>query len=249
MNKNKNENGFAHLMLILLVTGVLSLIGFASWRVIKSLNTKSDAKVSNTTKSESATNITAEAVLKDSKATVAVETVNTSAPTVTKNTTKTPTPVTSKPSATAAANCGGAIYNGTNTAFMGTETYLATKKFKAALEFAGLTSIVDGKNTVVFTMTDSIFDSLSIAQKEYMNLSPENMRSVLGWHIITSCQTYASVFKNATAPITLQTLNGPVTYTTSGHGKVEAAEIAIWDWFTINGAVHYITGFIKPPQI
>ncbi|HUP26558.1 MAG TPA: fasciclin domain-containing protein [Candidatus Limnocylindrales bacterium] len=142
----------------------------------------------------------------------------------------------------------------TNSGYLQTNSYGETNKLYAALQFAGLLSAIDAKQVVVFAPNDYIFDNkLTATQLAWMNQSPENMRSVLGWQIVTSCITWDGVNPVKDKPlgqaVTLNTLNGPVTYIHGGPGKVENADIAIWDWFTSNGSVTFITDFIKPPQV
>ncbi len=141
----------------------------------------------------------------------------------------------------------------TNSAYLQTNSYSPTTKVYAALQFAGLLTAVDAKQTVFFAPNDYMFDNLTTAQKAWMNQSPENMRSVLGWHIVTSCITWDGVNpikdKPNTTLMTLNTLNGPVTFTFNNHGELDGVPVAIWDWFTSNGSVTFITDFIKPPQV
>ena len=124
----------------------------------------------------------------------------------------------------------------------------------AAIEFAGLKSQVDGKQVIVLTPNDYVFENkLTPSQLAWMNQSPANMKSVIGWHIITQCITYNGLNptkdKASGTTISLTTLNGPITFTQTGYGKFENAEIAIWDFFTENGAVTFVTNFVKPPQV
>lgn len=138
----------------------------------------------------------------------------------------------------------------TNAQYLNTNAYGETNELYDALQFAGLLDEVDTKQYVVFAPNDYAFNNLSAAQLAWMNQSPENMRSVLGWQIATSCITYDGVnpVKNATGLVTIQTLNGTVTYYPGSPGKIENTSVAIWDWFTSNGSVTFV-GFIKPPQI
>jgi hypothetical protein len=174
-----------------------------------------------------------------------------------KTTTEQPTTKT-----TAATNCLPANptqYQTTQTGkytseYLQTNSYGDTAKLYSALQFAGLIDKVNKNQVVVFAPTDSIFtNKITPTQLAWMNQSPENMKSVLGWQIVIGCITWDGVNpvkdKEAGATVTLNTLNGPVTYTHGGQGKVENAQIAIWDWFTSNGSVTFITDFIKPPQV
>jgi cytoskeletal protein RodZ len=169
---------------------------------------------------------------------------------------KTTTPTKTTTQATQKLGCGpdGSSGSGTTTGYLGTNSYAETKKMLAAIEFAGLTSQVNGKQVVVLTPNDYVFENkLTSTQLAWMNQSAANMKSVIGWHIVTECITYAGLNptkdKAAGATITLKTLNGTITYTQTGYGKFENAEIAIWDFFTENGAVTFVTGFVKPPQV
>ncbi|HSW37060.1 MAG TPA: fasciclin domain-containing protein [Candidatus Saccharimonadales bacterium] len=137
----------------------------------------------------------------------------------------------------------------TNSSYLTTNSYGDTKQFYDGLNFAGLLPIVDSPQTVVFAPNDYVWDNyLTSAQKTFMNQSPENMRSVLGWHIITGCVIYHHQMDEVNYTMTLTTLNGTVTYTPQDIGALDNVDVAIWDWFTSNGAVHFITGFIRPPS-
>ncbi len=126
--------------------------------------------------------------------------------------------------------------------------YANTVKFSNAINFAGLQSIVDAKKTVVFAIDDYAFNQLSASQLAFMNASPANMKSILGWHVITSCVIWHHNMNAVKSPITLNTLNGAVTYYPGSPGKINNTSMAIWDWYTSNGAVHIISGFIAPPS-
>lgn len=101
-------------------------------------------------------------------------------------------------------------------------------------------------------MDDAVWDDLTTSQQAWMNASPSNMASVLGWQVITSCITFDGVnpIKNMAngATRTVNTLNGPITYTqiNNGQGTFGSATVAMWDWFTSNGSVT-LAGFVNPP--
>lgn len=140
----------------------------------------------------------------------------------------------------------------TNSAYLLSNSYSTTAKMHAALQFAGLLSAVDAKQVVVFTPNDWVFDNkLTSTQMAWMNQSPTNMRSVIGWHVATSCITYDGLnpIKGKAGAVSVNTLNGPVTYMPGGTGKIDNAPIAVWDWFTSNGSVTFVTDFIKPPIV
>jgi hypothetical protein len=142
--------------------------------------------------------------------------------------------------------------NMTNAQYLQTNSYADTSKFYDALEFAGLLDTVNRKQHVVLAMSDGAWNNLTQAQRDWMNASPTNMRSVLGWQITTSCITYkgANPTKDMAAGTTqvVNTLNGSITFTAGGMGKFENTPVYIWDWYTSNGAVTF-SGFIRPPQI
>lgn len=181
--------------------------------------------------------------------------VTTPVKTPTKAPVATPAPVTTPVNTTNCLPANPSVYATyhtgiTNSAYLQTNSYGETNKMYAALQFAGLLSAVDAKQVVVFAPNDYTFDNkLSAAQQTWMNQSPDNMKSVIGWQVVTGCVTYDGInpTKDITGSITLTTLNGPVNFSAGGIGKVENASIAIWDWFTSNGAVTFITDFVKPP--
>jgi len=142
----------------------------------------------------------------------------------------------------------------TNSQYLQTNGYGDTTKLYAALQFAGLIDTVNSKQYVVFAPDDWVFDNkLTAAQLAWMNQSPANMRAVLGWQIATSCITWAGVnpVENlaTSTKVTVNTLNGPVTYTHGGPGTLGNAGIAIWDWFTSNGSVTFVTDFVDKSAI
>lgn len=139
-----------------------------------------------------------------------------------------------------------------NMGYLATNSYSNTTKMKAAIEFAGLTTQANAKYAVVLTPNDYSFDNkLTATQWAWMNASPANMKSVLGWHITTECITYDGVnpTKGKTGTMSVQTVNGTITYSAGGIGKFESANVAIWDWFTSNGSVTFMSDFVKKPSI
>lgn len=174
------------------------------------------------------------------------------------------TPVSNTPSAPNTTNClpsnPSKYYlthsQKTNSQYLQTNSYVDTSKLYAGLQFAGLINTINTKQYVVLAMSDTAWDSLTQAQRTWMNASPANMKSVLGWQIITTCFTWkgvnpASELATGTTK-TVMTLNGPVTFTANGPngtglGTFDSGRVGIWDWFTSNGAVT-IAGFVRPPQ-
>jgi hypothetical protein len=141
----------------------------------------------------------------------------------------------------------------TNSQYLQTNGYANTAKLYAGLQFAGLLDTVNRKQHVVLTIADGAWDNLSQAQRDWMNASPANMRSVLGWQVITSCITYKGVnpTKDMAAGTTqvVNTLNGSITYTAGGSmGKFENAPVYMWDWYTSNGTVTF-SDFVRPPVV
>ncbi len=140
----------------------------------------------------------------------------------------------------------------TNSQYLQTNGYANTARLYAAFQFAGLINTINSKQYVVLAMDDSQWNSLTQTQLDWMNASPANMRSVVGWQVITSCITWDGVnpVKNlpSGATQTVNTLNGPVTFTSgaNGLGTFGNGSVAIWDWFTSNGSVT-IAGFVKTP--
>lgn len=142
----------------------------------------------------------------------------------------------------------------TNSQYLQTNGYVNTTKLYAALQFAGLIDTINSKQYVVLAMDDSAWNNFTQAQLNWMNASPANMRSVLGWQVVTSCITWNGVnpVKDMTvgATRTVTTLNGAVTYThnTDGLGTFGNGKVGIWDWFTSNGSVT-IAGFVDTSSI
>ncbi|TAH32872.1 hypothetical protein EYC59_05610 [Candidatus Saccharibacteria bacterium] len=142
----------------------------------------------------------------------------------------------------------------TNSQYLQTNSYVNTSKMYAALQFAGLIDTVNSKQYVVLAMDDTQWSSFTPTQLKWMNASPANMKSVIGWQVITSCITWDGVSpvkdmaNNATR--TVGTLNGTVTYThgNGGLGTFGNGRVAIWDWFTSNGSV-VIAGFVNTSAI
>ena len=142
----------------------------------------------------------------------------------------------------------------TNSQYLQTNSYVTTTKFYAALQFAGLLDTINSKQYVVLAMDDSGWNKFTQAQLNWMNASPANMKSVIGWQVITSCITWDGInpVKNMTigATRTVNTLNGAVTYThnTGGLGAFGNGKVGIWDWFTSNGSVT-VAGFVNTASI
>ena len=134
-------------------------------------------------------------------------------------------------------------------AVLNANSYSSTKKMHDAIEFAGLTASANSPKTVILAPNDYVFSTLTKAQTDFMNASPANMKSVIGWHIVTSCVVWGGQMDSAKSNITMNTINGPVTWSPEYHGKVNGVDMAIYDFFTSNGAIHFITGFIKPPAL
>lgn len=275
----KTHSGFAHIILVAALTAALvAAAGIGVWRVQAQIShnkavtqaaankqklllaTKAASKATTAPKSLETPPLTAVPAPSASTKAVAAttKTSSISSPHTTTTIVPTPAPITAPVPIVNTTSCmpadaslfEKAMATTLTSAYLGPGGYSPTIKFRAALNYAGLLSTVDNAKVVVFAPNDYSYDnSLSVAQLAYMNQSPANMRSVIGWHIITSCVIWHGNIQNVKSTITLQTLNGAVTYTPGGTGKIEAAEIAMWDWFTTNGAVHYITAFIHPPQI
>jgi hypothetical protein len=199
--------------------------------------------------------------------TTAQPTTGQTTPTPTKTTTKqttttTPTVTTTPTPAPNTTNClppnpsKYATYyvSMTNSQYLQTNSYINTTKLYAALQFAGLLNTINTKQYVVLAMDDSIWSNFTQAQLDWMNASPANMRSVLGWQVITSCITWDGVnpVKNMAvgSTQTVTTLNGTVTYThgTGGQGSFGNGKVGIWDWFTSNGSVT-VAGFVNTTSI
>jgi hypothetical protein len=179
----------------------------------------------------------------------------TSAPTPAPTATTAPTPTTNTTNCLSPSSSQYAYYPSmTNSQYLQTNGYANTTKLYAALQFAGLINTINSKQYVVLAMDDSQWSNFTQAQLNWMNASPANMKSVLGWQIVTSCITWNGInpvkdmTNNATRTVT--TLNGPVTYThkTQGPGAFGNGKVGIWDWFTSNGAVT-IAGFVNTTSI
>jgi hypothetical protein len=179
----------------------------------------------------------------------------TSAPTPAPATTPAPAPTTNTTNCLSPSSSQYAYYPSmTNSQYLQTNGYANTTKLYAALQFAGLINTVNSKQYVVLAMDDSQWNNFTQAQLNWMNASPANMKSVLGWQIITSCITWNGInpVKDMAvgATKTVTTLNGTVTYkhNTGGLGAFGNGKVGIWDWFTGNGAVT-IAGFVNTTSI
>ena len=142
----------------------------------------------------------------------------------------------------------------TNAQYLQTNSYSNSTKIYAALQFAGLIDTINSRQYVVLAMDNSEWARFSSAQLSWMNASPANMRSVLGWQVITSCITYGgqNPVKDLAAGTTrsVSTLNGVITFTAKAHGlgTFGSADVYIWDWFTSNGSAT-IAGFVNTTSI
>ncbi len=140
----------------------------------------------------------------------------------------------------------------TNSQYLRTNGYADTNKLYDGLKFAGLLGTIDTKQYSVLAVSDGTWGKLSPQQIAWMNASSQNMRSVLGWQVITSCITYKGVNATKDLPIgttkVVNTLNGSITFTADSMGKFETAPVYIWDWYTSNGVVTF-SDFVKPPQV
>lgn len=136
--------------------------------------------------------------------------------------------------------------NITNGTFLKNGSYAATSDFYDALEFSGLLSTVNANKATVFAVSDYVFqNNLTPTETTYVNSSAAKMKELLGWHVITSCKTWQDDLNGKT--VTLSTMNGNVTYNGAGMGTIGDATGAIYDWFTKNGVVHFLSDFIDVP--
>lgn len=266
-----NQNGFSYIEILLLVV-IAGLISFVGWYVLRaktnadlSLNeaAKSQTLIKSATKkplSQSSQVPTASSITKSSKGTSS--SLSTKAGTPAKTTTISPTPTPAPNPTPNTTNClppnpspYATYYIGmTNSQYLQTNSYVHTTKLYAALQFAGLIDTINTKQYVVLAMDDTGWNSFTQSQLNWMNASPTNMRSVLGWQIITSCITWNGVnpVKDIPAGTTqsVNTLNGSVTFTSqaNGNGTFGNGTVGIWDWFTSNGSVT-IAGFVNTSSI
>ena len=264
MNKNKNQKGFSavELGIVLTVISMVSGIGIFVFHS-RSVSKPATSTIPSFAPKEAVSNSTQQAELqKTADAASSIESgaiVNKTTSSVATKPSSTPLPAPAPaPNTTSNAETNGCLppnasvyakyYIGmSNSAYLQTNSYIETTKFRNALNYAGLLGTIDAKKTVVFAVSDYVFNNnLSASQLAYMNASPANMKSVLGWHIITSCVIWSNYIENVKSPITLNTLNGPVIYDPTT-GTVNGSSMGIWDWFTSNGAVHIISNLIAPP--
>jgi hypothetical protein len=247
--KKLNQSGVMHHLAILAVV-VIAVVGGVGWKVYKS---------SQHTKNNSAQSTPATKNAKDKTETKSgdksLEPVKASSKNPTAVSTKPKAPATTpKPAPAVSTNCQANgpgqydVYAGVNNVtFLKTNDYSGASKMAEAIKFAGLESVANGQKTVVFASNDYVFSKLTKAQTDFMYASPANMKSVIGWQIVQSCVTYSGGMSNQKTNTTIHTVNGPITWTAQGHGFLGNAEMAIWDWYTSNGAVHFLTDFAKPP--
>lgn len=245
----KNESGIAHIKLLLVVAVLVGAIGYTGWKV-NDLNNRSASRQENK-ETEKVDGDNEKDIIYVVEASELEEDSTEKAPdgTAQKNSEAPKTDKTEpKPTDPVVAGCSGRGSKYTSE-WLSSNSYSTAKKFKDAIEFAGLTSVVNSDNVVVFAPNDYAFENgLTASQKAYMQASPANMKSVIGWHIVKGCTLWDNDIENKTANVTIQTLNGPVTYKPGSPGYINDTKMAMWDWFTRNGAVHLITGFVKPPQ-
>ncbi len=260
-----------HSPFIALATGliVVALLGglLASGHLLHTQNTKSTLKSTN----KHALNTAASSV-PEAQATSTPTPATAPSPNPTPSTTKpkapvvssapTPTPTPTPSPAPNTTNClppnpnsyQTYFANDTNSQYLQTNSYANTTKLYAALQFAGLIDTINTKQYVVLAMDDSQWNNFTQAQLNWMNASPANMKSVLGWQIITSCITWDGVNPVKDIPAgntqTVNTLNGSVIFTSkaNGEGTFGNGSVGIWDWFTSNGSVT-IAGFVNTSSI
>ncbi len=246
--KQTKQTGFAVVegLLILVIIGLIGGIGF----YVMNARSKSNKSLNSSANNTSTIKIPSTSQQKVDKLEPASAKPTPTAAATAKKTTPTSTaPTTPTPTTTpASTNCGQST-DDNNMALLNANSYSSTKKMHDAIEFADLTSAVNSAKVTVIAPNDYVFGNLTKAQADYMNASPANMKSVIGWHIVTGCYTWSSQFSSSKVNITLNTLNGPVVWSPDYHGKVNGVDMAIYDFFSSNGVVHLITGFIKPPAL
>ncbi len=270
---NKNSSGFIGIeyILVIVVVGLVGFVGAYTLHVRNEVHRSSlDNKLSSSTSSKAvapADKATASAILQSQSGSQAAKSPGS---TPTKSSTqvtaqKTPTSATPAPTANPAPNTTNCLpqnpspyatyyINMTNSQYLQTNSYVYTTKLYAALQFAGLINTINTRQYVVLAMDDSAWSSFTPTQLNWMNASPANMRSVLGWQVITSCITWDGVNPvkdlSTGATLSVNTLNGPVTFTSKsgGIGTFGSGSVGIWDWFTSNGSVT-IAGFVNKTSI
>jgi hypothetical protein len=248
-NQNmKNQKGFHTLegLLLLVVVAIIGGVGWYVWQSTKNVNqsyynaSRSGTLVKGDLQKVANKPITAEKLDTDKPVTQPNTSPKTQPKTQPTQPVPTPQPTT---------KCSPSGSNPTSTVLQN-NGYTSTKKFYEALQFAGLVNRVDQDKTVVFAVNDWVFDNkLTQAQKDYMFASPQNMESVLKWQIVPSCLFWAGYMESQKGDVNIQTLGGTVTHHYGSPGNIDGVQMAMWDFFSSNGAVHLITGFIKPPQV
>lgn len=243
--KKQKQDGFAVVEGILIAV-IIALVAGIGWYVMNAKNK------SNKSLNEAASNTTtiklpvASQTKTEALKPASTKTTPTAAAT---KPASSPKPVATQPTTAASTSCTGQSSGDNNMAVLNANSYSSTKKMHDAIEFAGLTSAVNAAKVTVIAPNDYVFSTLTKAQTDFMNASPANMKSVIGWHIVTGCVVWSGQMDSAKSNITMNTLNGPVTWTPDYHGKVNGVDMAIYDFFSSNGVIHLITGFIKPPVL
>lgn len=258
-----NQNGFAHIQLILTAIVLLFVMGVGGWRVSQSRASKSKlAEASKASQAEKISNLTSkeEALQPQPSPITDTPAAPATAPTATKKSSPAlvTQPAPPPPAPPISNNCLPPNANQyqstwsskTTSQVLQSNGYTSTQKFYDALQFAGLLGTINNNKTVVFAVNDYVFDNdLTQAQKDYLYASPENMKAMLKWQIVPSCVIWSGQIEKSTGPVSFQTLGGTVTHYVGSPGNIDGAKLAMWDFFSSNGAMHLMSDFIRPPVL
>jgi hypothetical protein len=262
MKKSKIDKQYGFLPVeIILLSVIIVIIGTAGWYVWNHKQQQLASNVETIAPIETVDNSTADTfkTAEEQQSAIADKIPVESKP---KTTVQSPAPITTPTPPANTTNClppnpspySTYYIHMTNSAYLQSNSYGDTNDLYSGLQFAGLIDTVNKAQYVVLAPNDYWWDNLTQQQRDWMNASPENMRSVLGWQIITSCITWNGVNPVNNWPLgkstVVNSVNGPVTFSigSNGHGDFGECNVAIWDWFTSNGSVTFC-GFVKPPVV
>ena len=117
----------------------------------------------------------------------------------------------------------------------------------AAVKAAGLVDTLNGTGPfTVFAPTDAAFAKLGKATIETLLKNPDQLKSILLYHVVSGATYSGDVVKLTTAA----TVNGaPVVISVkNGQVYINNARVVTTDILTSNGVIHVIDTVILPPQ-
>jgi uncharacterized surface protein with fasciclin (FAS1) repeats len=118
--------------------------------------------------------------------------------------------------------------------------------FNTAVDAAGLTELLGGEGPfTVFAATNAAIDAVPEAVFASLINDPELLASIIEFHVVEGERLSAA---DLAAAGTVETLSGPLTFTSDGGTVVVngQANIACPDIETANATVHVIDGLLQP---